>query len=488
MRIDFARRTQTGGETPTSRTTSKHTQKCTKKNKKKQGNITLSFSYPVVLSQLQAALKLVACCNSTAGSGRTLSVMPCPAPAWTPFVFSYSASRLADPSATTPALAAQNATCAVVRISPALPVNEGAILRLPKGARYGPLSGPLSGAADQDVYVWGLRRFRIPLRQDFVQYANASQAGGGKEVGYRRLGMWLPHGLAAGVVDAAASLLPLIALCRYADPYRWESPCLELDRRAWNLTRPKRGQLVLSVPQLAPRQHYRMRVAGSGAVRDAYGLPLLSSEAFFFTGYVNGAFQGPQLATGSNFAIVETPLPGLPTAAALPWPWVSVGGGGGGGDATGSTRASFWPLGWSSSQTSLLVSIATGENTPLKALPAPAGTVQRASSANGTASVSSLQLSGAPGVQLVASCCSRTYAGDGGYNQSLADRLVVVSTDLQVAAAVGAPLVVVWVSTTQGAPAPVAGAKVTLYLKSWGTVRRRVLFLLVLLFCVCVSV
>ena len=55
-----------------------------------------------------------------------------------------------------------------MQLTPALAPAAGAVLRLPKGARYSPLAGPAD--KDYDVEVYGLRRFRIPLRQDWANF------------------------------------------------------------------------------------------------------------------------------------------------------------------------------------------------------------------------------------------------------------------------------------------------------------------------------
>lgn len=113
-------------------------------------NVTLLFSYPVQLSVLQKSLQVVDCCESNAGSQQSIKVLPCEAP----YV-------IVDPFAS-PALQAeqrQNTTCAVVQLSPGLPPQAGAIIRLPKGVRYNTVSGPTSN--DTDVYVsccWCSRR------------------------------------------------------------------------------------------------------------------------------------------------------------------------------------------------------------------------------------------------------------------------------------------------------------------------------------------
>lgn len=71
------------------------------------------------------------------------------------------------PGATSPAnLLNKNSTCAIIQLTPALPVATGALLRLPKGSKYNALAGP--AREDQDVKVFGLRLFRIPFKQDWT--------------------------------------------------------------------------------------------------------------------------------------------------------------------------------------------------------------------------------------------------------------------------------------------------------------------------------
>lgn len=60
--------------------------------------------------------------------------------------------------------------------------------------------------------------------------------------------------------DLAAQM----SLCKYADPYKWESPCNTVK---FSLEQLNRGKLIMSVPSFAPRDHYKLRVAGSSKVR-----------------------------------------------------------------------------------------------------------------------------------------------------------------------------------------------------------------------------
>lgn len=94
------------------------------------------------LPALQAALKVVSCCNSSAGAQQTVTVLPCGPPFVVPNPFASPKQQLEQRT---------NSTCAIVRVSPGLPPQAGAILRLPAGARYNSVSGVTKN--DTDVYV-----------------------------------------------------------------------------------------------------------------------------------------------------------------------------------------------------------------------------------------------------------------------------------------------------------------------------------------------
>jgi hypothetical protein len=68
----------------------------------------------------------------------------------------------------------------------------------------------------------------------------------------------------------------------------------------FQLERVNRGQLLLTVPSLMPRQHYQLKVAGSQAIRDAYGLPLEESTAYFFTNEPASDLSMPELSSSSS--------------------------------------------------------------------------------------------------------------------------------------------------------------------------------------------
>jgi hypothetical protein len=80
--------------------------------------------------------------------------------------------------------------------------------------------------------------------------------------------------------------------------------CLLLLQIPFQLERMNRGQLLLTVPSLMPRQHYQLKVAGSQAIRDAYGLPLEESTAYFFTNEPASDLSMPELSSSSSVSII----------------------------------------------------------------------------------------------------------------------------------------------------------------------------------------
>ena len=77
--------------------------------------------------------------------------------------------------------------------------------------------------------------------------------------------MWLPHGLAEGT--SLPALLKLMKLCIYKDPDDWYTPCETKDLpEGATLSLRSKGRLVLSVPNLQPRQHYHLQIAGDANV------------------------------------------------------------------------------------------------------------------------------------------------------------------------------------------------------------------------------
>ncbi|KAF8068259.1 hypothetical protein HT031_001946 [Scenedesmus sp. PABB004] len=440
-------------------------------------NVTLTFNYPVALAALEGALEVAPCCGSAAGAGQRVSVLPCGAP----YV-------VVDPFAPPAAQAAQraNATCAVVRLSPGLPAGGSAILRLRRGARYNAVSGPVANSTD--VYLHGLRRFRVPLRDNFQQLANATEQFNYLDNGisYRRLTLWLPHGLAPGVPVSA--LARRVSLCRYAAPYDWASACAP---EPFTLTVVNRGQLLLTAPGLRDRQHYRIRVAADPGLKDGYGLPLEGSEAFFFTTQPAQDLAFPRLASGSQArrargrvaaghvcgrARARAPVAALlvdraaaddagqvmllepsPTGAPLVWPVVFRGAPQYDGDARG---VATWPV--SASQPLPALRVLGGADKPAQLeqlLRKPAQSVPRTFSA--LTADASLLLSGKPGLQLVG--CPTNSSWDG-----LTNTVLLATSDLQYAGVSLGSRLTHFVTLTSAGAAPVPGAKVSLFLLPYG--------------------
>jgi hypothetical protein len=76
----------------------------------------------------------------------------------------------------------------------------------------------------------------------------------------------------------------------------------------FQLERVNRGQLLITVPSLMPRQHYQLKVRGSQAIRDAYGLPLEDSTAYFFTNEPAADLSLPELASSSSVSTAHRQL------------------------------------------------------------------------------------------------------------------------------------------------------------------------------------
>lgn len=485
-----------------------------------QANVTLSFSYPVDLRLLSDALRLRPL-KRGAGRERGVEVLPCA---------DGSGGGGGDddddgprPLAILPPDDRRNtrrdpfiSTCAVVRLDPPLAPQEGADLVLPRGSRYAALAGPLQGGGGADegeedgsglviTRLYGLRRFRLPLRRDFTnRTAEEAAQGGYVGVSSRRLEFWLPHGLAAGT-DAPRALSPLLSLCRLTRPFSPGSPdardCAQPPLRLASLERPEKGRIVATYPDLRPGERYLLRVAGSRAVRDAFGLPLENDATAFWTDPLGDGFQGPLGGgsgggggDGSGVLIFE---PGeLPAAAGgngssaryapLQWPLASRGKGGGSGDdgngggGSSPTVAARWavPIGRAegSSPSFLgraLQMVSFGQTQRAADAFAPARaeqSVQRPSDA--APSFSSLSLPGSPGsAQLVSTCC-RTVEWPTKREVDVSDQLVL-TTALQAVAVVGSREVVVWVSRAVAGgssgnnatrpSAPVAGARVSVW-------------------------
>ena len=112
---------------------------------------------------------------------------------------------------------------------------------------------------------------------------------------YRRLDLWLPHGLASTTtIDALASR---IKLCGVRAPQLATSGCTRLN---FTLTLPKPGLARMDVPGMLPHQMYRVSVKASNSVRDGFGLPLTASNQTFWSVDTDAYFTGPTLRYGST--------------------------------------------------------------------------------------------------------------------------------------------------------------------------------------------
>ena len=164
-------------------------------------------------------------------------------------------------------------------------------LRLPRGARYHALSGPLGQTVE--VTFGGLRPFQLPFL-DFARQRAGSGGGGGAAAagpgqdapthGWRRLDVWLRHGLAEGV--AAADLAAALTVCRLTPPLGEGAVAAALPQPAalsWGVCAEElgfmlelvgRGRARMEVPGLVPGGRYRVAAAAAEGVRDGYGQPL----------------------------------------------------------------------------------------------------------------------------------------------------------------------------------------------------------------------
>eukprot|EP00775_Hariotina_reticulata_P009083 gene9083-9253_t len=411
-------------------------------------NITLSFSYPVELSKLAAALQVA---GRDAGS-RTVTVSPCttiaPLEFW-PLVFSASRAVPANAPAGAETL---NSTCAVVKIVPGLAAGGAAVLRLPKGSQYSSVAGAVQ--ADTDVKVFGLRPFRIPLSRDFMNVTDINQniySG----VKYRRLTMWLPHGLAPDT--QLSSIRPLIQICSVVNPFAQGGVNVCRPER-FELSRPTKGTLVMAVPALAPRQQYRVAITADASVKDAFGLPLQSSNNSWWTMDLDTAFQGPNI---NQVALLEA----LDGTSSLHWPWVSRGKADEGVD-----KVQAWELNPNSNSNSDLLRAVAAINYGFSGIEAaafgtPDASISRSSSPN--PSFQQLKLPIKTGISFVGGCCRPvTWPKP---RKVLSSNLVVTQSNLQAAFIQQGPRLVAWITTTQGASSPVEGAKVQLYYTQYGT-------------------
>ncbi|PNH12233.1 hypothetical protein TSOC_000852 [Tetrabaena socialis] len=374
--------------------------------------------------------RVVACGVSIAegpkGTGPAVSfgVGPCQTAA--PWIYG-----MADSATTTPAGLSLdvNTTCAeVVPTSPLKP-NTSYLLRLPRGAVYSALAGP--------------------LRMD------TSAAFGGL-VPYRRLDLWLRHGLSTSAEDLATS----IHICA---PSNKTATCTDL---AFGLSLVSRGKARLSVPDLAPGTQYRISVDQTDAVKDGFGQSLQASALTFWTAYVSYAFVTPD--TPASVAVLEAGADGLASwplvthAPPPPNPW------NGGWQPNYASSLSSWELDLSSDKIKSLVVKGVAQSylgyMDLEALfgaPASRLDVPLALRSPGSgAGWAELQLplgsaEGPSRARLVAACCD--WRG-----KAMSPKLVLNSS-LSLSIVLGGGSITAWVLDTAAGGGVAAGATVSIF-------------------------
>ncbi|KAG2489968.1 hypothetical protein HYH03_011597 [Edaphochlamys debaryana] len=260
------------------------------------GKVNLGFSAAVNLQAIADALQLLEGNKErdvpVRGPSLPFTVSPCYTPA---------------PWKGTPALKDINDTCAEVAVGASLKPDTWYTLRLPAGVRYAALSGPTSQAFESTLA--GLRPFRIPLE-------NSTDDGALENaIMYRRLDLWLPHGL-----DPSTSLADLkaaIAVCEVAPGQDAPSPCVKSE--AFELSRPVNGKARLSIAGLSPGKKYRLTIAASANVKDGFGQSLLASETEWYMDFVSYEFKGPESGTPSLLEASD-PLSSWPFLTVAPPP------------------------------------------------------------------------------------------------------------------------------------------------------------------------
>ena len=221
-------------------------------------------------------------------------------------------------------------SCASIMLIQPLTVGQQCDIVLPAGSSYS-TSGPGPLSADLSTPIYGLRRFKIPLRQDF----DVSDLGGQgiySGVSYTRLDLWLPHGLSQST--PVPQLAKHIALCSTPQGDDAET-CIPA---AFNLTLVMPGLARMLVPNLLPRTIYKLSVQSSASVLDGFGLPLEASDTSFWANDNGMIFVGPGLST--SVALVE-----LSDSSRVSWPFLTRASSNPYNQGTNSiTSAAVWSL------------------------------------------------------------------------------------------------------------------------------------------------
>ncbi|GLI68405.1 hypothetical protein VaNZ11_012792 [Volvox africanus] len=257
------------------------------------GRLVLDFNYPVNLALLRRGLKFTGN-RSSKCVVVAVDVAPCQRspilPRWKPSSSSSSSPVVGHWASNDPDDV--NATCVEVRPMGRLEANTRYTLQLTRGSHYNSMAGPLG--ATLSVTCGGLRPFHVPWSPRTRE----------SRLIYRRIDLWLPHGLSSETTTEA--LAARITLCR-------ENNENGVDRSGasdignctagaellpYNLSMVSRGRARLSVPSLKPGSSYRAVVRTDGNVKDGFGQGLQASSTDFTMSYVPYAF-APPLTSGS---------------------------------------------------------------------------------------------------------------------------------------------------------------------------------------------
>ena len=180
-----------------------------------------------------------------------------------------------------------------VRVALTEPLSTGALykLTLPRGSRFHPDAGTTH--SQLSVLLSGLVPFSFPFLSN-----------GHHRTSYRRLRLWLRHGLSpATTLSGVTAQLVLTRSFPFG-----------ADRVPFTLSRPSASTLLLTVPRLLPETRYTLTVTGSPAVVDGFGLPLLPASTSFTTSSISPFFLVPAAPGGLSLRV---PLNRTAAAAAF---------------------------------------------------------------------------------------------------------------------------------------------------------------------------
>ncbi|KAG1668837.1 hypothetical protein FOA52_004932 [Chlamydomonas sp. UWO 241] len=403
------------------------------------GIISLSFSYPVNLSMLQTKLRI--------GSVRSrVNVSRCQSPVGWLFAAEGGVEGVA------PALLSLDYedTCAQVKIRQELKTNSEYKLAMYSGATYNSLSGPLRKQVS--VVFYGLRRFTVPFKQDFQETRdrNGNVYSG---VTFRRLNLWLPHGLHPDT--PISDLAQQITICLVANPSDPQSSCKELE---FELVLTTPGEARMTVPALQPDSFYRVTVSASAGVLDGFGLPLEASKQAFWTTAPASYFTGPSF--NSNVALFELPAS---SATIIPWPVLASSIDARSDSDTQSVASWAFRLTDDASARTLASLVFGDYNTYVPdVLGKPTSEVTRSVGSTGPEQLS-LQLDASKAsIHVIHTCCNvQTWTRP---PSKLSSNIKVVTiSNLSTAFVTGPHEATAWVTRTNGAADPVEGATVWLF-------------------------